>query len=486
MPYPEEREVLNSTPRLIGHPLSAVERREWRLVTLLLGAALIFVSFVLPMFPQRIISAQTTFSGGTARWLSFPTLVSGQHMALASRPLNEELAGLEIVVRPTEQHGGSGYAWLAEVATTRRTLGQFVSFFVCLLTPLLAAAFAMATVLSAWHSKVGLREWLVPWAIRLAALGVGALLLAWLHQIDFSARLLSLDPVGLSPGIGFWGSLIGAVLMFTGAMALRHETHRAISNWWVLVVVVALMVWLLTRAKPYPYLEIWDFVSDGIVVTLRIVTTSFGLILLVSLLGGLGRISSSKIIYGISSLYVELVRGIPLLVQLLFIWFALPQLFDVAGAALIEVSPALLGAGRFLIDLRLSAFTAAVVGLTVCYGAYGSEIFRAGISSIHHGQMEAARSLGMTYVQAMRHIVLPQAVRVILPPIGNEFVALLKDSSLVSVLAVSDLTRRGREYMARTFLSFDTWIMVALCYLVLTLFSSRAVEFIESKSRFER
>ena len=99
--------------------------------------------------------------------------------------------------------------------------------------------------------------------------------------------------------------------------------------------------------------------------------------------------------------------------------------------------------------------------------------------------MEAARSLGMSYVQAMRHIVLPQAVRVILPPVGNEFVALLKDSSLVSVLAVSDLTRRGREYMARTFLSFDTWIMVALCYLVLTLFSSRVVEYIESKTAFE-
>jgi len=124
--------------------------------------------------------------------------------------------------------------------------------------------------------------------------------------------------------------------------------------------------------------------------------------------------------------------------------------------------------------------------LTFAYGAYMTEVFRAGIQSIPKGQMEAARSLGMTYFQAMRHIVLPQAVRVILPPIGNEFVALLKDSSLVSVLAVSDLTRRGREYMARTFLSFDTWIMVALCYLVLTLFSSRVVEYIESKSRFER
>jgi len=152
----------------------------------------------------------------------------------------------------------------------------------------------------------------------------------------------------------------------------------------------------------------------------------------------------------------------------------------------LRISPSLDRQGQALIDLRLNPYTAAVLGLTVCYGAYGSEIFRAGISSIHSGQMEAARSLGMSYVQAMRHIVLPQAVRVILPPVGNEFVALLKDSSLVSVLAVSDLTRRGREYMARTFLSFDTWIMVALCYLVLTLFSSRMVELIESKTSFER
>jgi polar amino acid transport system permease protein len=231
---------------------------------------------------------------------------------------------------------------------------------------------------------------------------------------------------------------------------------------------------------------IWRFVSDGILVTLRIVATSFGFILLVSLLGGLGRISRNRMIYGLSSLYVEIVRGIPLLVQLLFIWFAMPQVFDVLGEALLALSPALEGPGQWLVDLRLDPFAAAVMGLTICYGAYGSEIFRAGISSIHHGQMEAARSLGMNYFQAMRYIILPQAVRVILPPIGNEFVALLKDSSLVSVLAVSDLTRRGREYMARTFLSFDTWILVALCYLVMTLFSSRVVEFVESKSRFER
>jgi len=271
-----------------------------------------------------------------------------------------------------------------------------------------------------------------------------------------------------------------------GALRLRRETIRRVATWWLLVIAVALGVWLLTRAQPQPFLEIWAFIADGILVTLRIVVTSFGFILLVSLFGGLGRISRNRIIYGASSLYVEIVRGIPLLVQLLFIWFALPQVFDMAGTALIAISPALAAAGQWFLDLRLDPYAAAVLGLTICYGAYGSEIFRAGISSIHHGQMEAARSLGMNYFQSMRYIILPQAVRVILPPVGNEFVALLKDSSLVSVLAVSDLTRRGREYMARTFLSFDTWIMVALCYLVLTLFSSRVVEHIESKSRFER
>jgi polar amino acid transport system permease protein len=127
-----------------------------------------------------------------------------------------------------------------------------------------------------------------------------------------------------------------------------------------------------------------------------------------------------------------------------------------------------------------------VLGFTFAYGAYMTEIFRAGIQSIPRGQMEAARSLGMTNIQAMRYIILPQAVRVILPPVGNEFVTLLKDSSLVSILAVSDLTRRGREFVARTFLSFDTFTMVALCYLILTLLFTRVFTAIEHRTSIEK
>jgi polar amino acid transport system permease protein len=110
-----------------------------------------------------------------------------------------------------------------------------------------------------------------------------------------------------------------------------------------------------------------------------------------------------------------------------------------------------------------------------------SEIYRAGIQSISKGQMEAAKSLGMNYFQSMRYVILPQAIRVILPPVGNEFIALLKDSSLVSAVAVADLTRRGREFMSSNFIPIETWTMVALLYLVLTLFSARVASYIENK-----
>jgi polar amino acid transport system permease protein len=128
----------------------------------------------------------------------------------------------------------------------------------------------------------------------------------------------------------------------------------------------------------------------------------------------------------------------------------------------------------------------AIVGLVFCYGAYMSEIYRAGIQSIPKGQVEAARSLGMTYFQAMRYVILPQAIRVILPPVGNEFIALLKDSSLVSVVAVTDLTKRSREYMSTHFNPIETWSMAALLYLVMTLLAARLVHYLEQKSKFER
>ena len=215
---------------------------------------------------------------------------------------------------------------------------------------------------------------------------------------------------------------------------------QRLDSWWLLFVgVVALTVWL-AKAKPDPYGRIFVFLQDGVWVTIGITAVSFVFILVVGLLGGLGRISKNPLVKGVASVYVEVVRGVPLLVQLMFIYYASPVVIHDLGERLASVWPAL---SARLVSIRINPFGAAVMGLTICYGAYMSEIFRAGIESIAKGQVEAARSLGMSYLQAMRFVILPQAIRVILPPVGNEFVALLKDSSLVSVVAVVDLTRRA-------------------------------------------
>jgi polar amino acid transport system permease protein len=254
------------------------------------------------------------------------------------------------------------------------------------------------------------------------------------------------------------------------------DTITRIDPWWGLVVLVVVAAVVLVTVWSDPFWNILVFVRGGIVITVEVTVVSFILILLLGLLGGLGRISRNRIIRGIASLYVELVRGIPLLVQLIWWYFAFPVVIQEIGKWL--------GLG-FMANYQANPIFTAILGITVCYGAYMSEIYRAGIQSIPKGQMEAARSLGMTHFQAMRHVILPQAIRVILPPVGNEFIALLKDSSLVSVVAVADLTRRGREFMAVHFNPIEVWTMVALIYLVMTLLSARGVSWLEKKSRFE-
>ena len=242
--------------------------------------------------------------------------------------------------------------------------------------------------------------------------------------------------------------------------------------WWWLVAAVACLLVFLIASWPDPYLAIIIFVRDGLVVTIVLTLSSFVFIMFVGLLGGLGRISKSRVIYFITSLYVEVVRGIPLLVQLMWWYFAAPVVIQGIGVALNITSMA---------QYRANAIVLAILGLVICYGAYMTEIFRAGIQSIHKGQMEAARSLGMNYLQAMRHVVVPQAMRVVLPPVGNEFIMLMKDTSLVSVVAVADLTRRGREFMAVHFNPIEVWTLIALLYLVMTLFSARVLAWLEKR-----
>lgn len=247
--------------------------------------------------------------------------------------------------------------------------------------------------------------------------------------------------------------------------------------WWLLVLAIVLIVAALVVLQPDPFQRILLFVRDGIQVTIYVTLVSFALVLLLGLVVGLIRLSKLTVLRGIATVYVEVIRGIPVLVQLIFWYFAFPSLVQDIGRSL---------GWQALMGYRPNPVAMAILGLTICYAAYMSEVYRAGIQSIPRGQMEAARSLGMSYFQAMRYVILPQAVRVILPPVGNEFITLLKDSSLTSVVAVPELTRRGREFMAASFIPLQTWLMVSLLYLVMTLLATRVVAWIEYKTRLEK
>ena len=256
-----------------------------------------------------------------------------------------------------------------------------------------------------------------------------------------------------------------------------NELPSQLDAWWWLVGAVLLIIALLMIFKPDPYRHIVVFVRDGLVITLLLTVISFIFTLIVGIIGGLGRVAKNPVIHFLATIYVECVRGIPLLVQLIWWYFAAPVVIKTIGEWL-HFAP--------MAEYRSNAFVLAVVGLVVCYGAYMSEIFRAGIQSIPKGQLEAARSQGMTYIQAMRYVILPQAVRVVLPPVGNEFIMLIKDTSLVSAVALADLTRRGREYMSAHFNPIETWTMVALLYLIMTLTFTRLLVWLEKKRGYDR
>ncbi len=251
----------------------------------------------------------------------------------------------------------------------------------------------------------------------------------------------------------------------------------AIDAWWGLVAVVFVLILLLVILRPDPYGRILTFVEDGIVVTIFITITTFALTMILGLICGLGRVSKNRVIYGVTSVYVEIIRGIPLLVQLLVWYFAVPALIVQVGNA-IHFRP--------FQQYLANPIVMAIVGISICYAAYMAEIVRAGIEALPTGQMEAARSLGMTKAQSMRYVILPQAYRSIMPTIGNEFIALLKDSSLISVVSVADLTRRGREFLSFSSRPIETYLMMALLYLLMTLISARIAKIVENKTKLEK
>ena len=228
-------------------------------------------------------------------------------------------------------------------------------------------------------------------------------------------------------------------------------------------------------------------VAQGVYVTVYVTLIAFTLAMLFGLLLGLMRVSGSRLAREVSTFYVEIVRGVPMLVILYYIAFvgAPPVVAGINWIGnLLQGTRIMAQLGTPLAELQVRDvnFTArAIFALTIGYSAFISEIFRAGIQSIGRGQMEAARSLGMSSGQAMRYVILPQAIRNVLPPLGNDFIAMLKDSSLVSVLGVQDITQLGKVYSASTFRFFETYNVVAYLYLVMTVGLALVVRVIEKR-----
>jgi polar amino acid transport system permease protein len=261
--------------------------------------------------------------------------------------------------------------------------------------------------------------------------------------------------------------------------------------WWIIFLVFAGLAFSFVLAFNPKYNETFKYLLAGVAVTLRITLFSYFMATIIGLFVGLARVSKNMFLFNASTLYVETVRGIPMIVLILYFAYAfVPVAVDLVknlGSWALLYLP---NSGFFL---ALSDFSIrviptelrAVLALAIGYGAYEAEVFRAGIQSIGKGQMEAARSLGMTYVQAMRFVILPQAIRRVLPPLGNDFIALLKDSSLVTVVAINELTQLSRLRRASTFQIIETFNVVTFMYLSMTLLLSAGVRWIEKKLRIE-
>lgn len=198
---------------------------------------------------------------------------------------------------------------------------------------------------------------------------------------------------------------------------------------------------------------------QGAAVTIEITAMAVGIGLVLGLITSICRLSHMKALNILAVCYVNVIRGTPMLVQIFLIYFALPM----------------------VIGERINPFVAAVAACSINSGAYVSEIFRAGIQSVDRGQMEAGRSLGLSWGQTMHYVILPQAFKHVIPPLGNEFISMTKETSLVSVIGFEELTRRGQLIIAKTYGSFEIWMTVAAIYLIMTLGIARLVSYLEKR-----
>jgi polar amino acid transport system permease protein len=256
---------------------------------------------------------------------------------------------------------------------------------------------------------------------------------------------------------------------------------RDFPYWLVAAAAIAVAVALSIAASDL-YSQIFVAVSRGIWITIWVTLLGFALAAALGLGVALMALSRSLVLRQIARFYVEIIRGVPVLVLLFWIAFAGVPAFVVAWNWL---ATPLRDAGYAdeLLVRDISLLWRAVIALTIGYSAFIAEVFRAGILSVEEGQVEAAKALGLSGFQRFRLIVFPQAIRTILPPLGNDFIAMVKDSSLVSVLGVADITQMGKIYASGSFRFFETYSIVAYIYLILTVGLSLMLRALERRMR---
>ena len=256
--------------------------------------------------------------------------------------------------------------------------------------------------------------------------------------------------------------------------------------WWGLALIL-ISIWVaVSIAASEIYYNIFLQLQGGIALTLRVSVTSYICAFAIGLMVGIIRSNPPKprygftgrlfslihmVLYNLATFFVMVMRGLPVLFVLLIFAFV--------------IVPAVRDFLRVTYDIELgirgSSMESAIIALSFTYGAFLSETFRAGIQSVEKGQIEAARSLGMNYFLTMRHIVLPQAVRRVLPPLGNDFVAMIKDSSLVAILGVQDIAQIAKVSSGASFRYLETYLLVAVIYLSMTIIGSLLVRFLERR-----
>jgi len=272
----------------------------------------------------------------------------------------------------------------------------------------------------------------------------------------------------------------------TSLVQTRVVDRLAEFPWWALLILLAAVFLVYNFVTSATYQEIIVYLAVGLRLTIIVTLIAFVCAMVIGLLTAFGQMSKNLVFRNIAMLYVQIVRGVPVLVLIFYTALVIVPAGIVLINSLGEWLAAIdvLGPDNALANLsnrEVNFAVRGVIALAINYGAFSSEIFRAGIQSIEKGQLEASRALGLNWLQTMRLVVLPQAFRRILPPLGNDFISMLKESSLVSVIGVEEITQLSKKYVARSFLYPETYNTLAFLYLSMTIILSIGVKYMEKR-----